>query len=221
MNALYKSIIWDWNGTLFNDIDYNYGIVAKMLKKRGVQGFDKKEYRGAFCFPIIDFYKKVGFDVSEPSQYRDLVEEYGELYDRDVFLCEVEEYAVEAIDYLNKKGMRQYLLSGLNECKLKEQVEHYGIDFYFDSIIGSSKNDASDKMSNALELISTFDVNMKTCLMVGDTVYDAQIADCVGCDVVLYSRGHQDKSILMKTGKRVMDSLKEIMLFFVGEEKSE
>ena len=52
----YKCIIWDWNGTLLNDVPLNMRIVNTLLAERGVRPLEDEDYyKTEFSFPIIDF----------------------------------------------------------------------------------------------------------------------------------------------------------------------
>jgi phosphoglycolate phosphatase len=53
----FKMIIWDWNGTLLNDVDYNVTAVNQMLLKQNKPLINREHYRSIFTFPISDFYK--------------------------------------------------------------------------------------------------------------------------------------------------------------------
>ena len=59
-----KHIIFDWNGTLINDADVFVNVLNALLDKRKMDRINLNTYRDLFCFPIVDFYKKIGLDVS-------------------------------------------------------------------------------------------------------------------------------------------------------------
>ena len=74
----YSHVIWDWNGTLLNDIEWCLSIVNRMLANRDLKPLGSvSEYRNVFCFPIIEYYKNVGFDF-EKEPFETLAEEYAE-----------------------------------------------------------------------------------------------------------------------------------------------
>ena len=51
----YTYCIWDFNGTLFDDIDAGIKAVNTLLAERGLPTLDSKEkYHQVFDFPIID-----------------------------------------------------------------------------------------------------------------------------------------------------------------------
>lgn len=52
----YKCIIWDWNGTLLDDVALNIKIADTMLTSRGLDTIESVEYYlREFDFPVVDF----------------------------------------------------------------------------------------------------------------------------------------------------------------------
>jgi phosphoglycolate phosphatase len=57
LKNIYSHIIWDWNGTLFNDTDWCINVINNMLQKRNLKTLESiNAYHKAFCFPIIHYY---------------------------------------------------------------------------------------------------------------------------------------------------------------------
>jgi len=76
----YSHVIWDWNGTLLNDVDWCITQINRMLAKRNKRILASvSEYHAAFCFPIMEYYRNVGFDFAE-EPFEDLAQEYIEMY---------------------------------------------------------------------------------------------------------------------------------------------
>ena len=55
-------IIWDWNGTLLNDMELCVHTINEMLQKRNLHELSVDEYKEVFSFPVKDYYQKIGFD---------------------------------------------------------------------------------------------------------------------------------------------------------------
>lgn len=77
--ARYDYILWDWNGTLVDDLDANIAIINNLLCQRGLPMLTKEYYRHIFKFPIIDFYRDAGFNVYG-QDYEKLVSDYQVAY---------------------------------------------------------------------------------------------------------------------------------------------
>ena len=64
----YDYIVWDFNGTLLDDVMTGIKSVNTLLAERGIATIPSVEYyRSVFRFPIIEYYRTLGFDFeSEP-----------------------------------------------------------------------------------------------------------------------------------------------------------
>lgn len=67
MNKI-SNVIWDWNGTLMDDVDICIESMNKLLLEYNCSPIKNKEvYRSKFCFPIEQYYRNIGFDFSKAS----------------------------------------------------------------------------------------------------------------------------------------------------------
>ena len=66
-----KLVVWDFNGTIVNDVELCYEIETKMLQERHMQTYTLEQYRDTFCFPVIEYYYKMGYTFEEES-YEDI-----------------------------------------------------------------------------------------------------------------------------------------------------
>jgi len=65
MKSIYTDIIWDFNGTIIDDVEAGITSVNKLLFDRGLPVIqDKESYRRLFRFPIIEYYRSLGFDFN-------------------------------------------------------------------------------------------------------------------------------------------------------------
>ena len=75
-------VIWDFNGTLLDDVQAGIDSVNTLLVEREIPTVESVEkYREVFRFPIIDYYRALGFDFdAEP--YEIIAHEWVENYRR-------------------------------------------------------------------------------------------------------------------------------------------
>ncbi len=60
-----ECLIWDWNGTLLDDVTLCNDCLNQLLEAHGYpQRYDRAGYRELFGFPIEDYYRCAGFDFS-------------------------------------------------------------------------------------------------------------------------------------------------------------
>ena len=56
----FKYIMWDWNGTILDDLQANFDTINKLLSDRNLPSMESLEqYRDLFGFPVINFYEKI------------------------------------------------------------------------------------------------------------------------------------------------------------------
>jgi phosphoglycolate phosphatase len=63
----YRHIVWDWNGTLLDDLDYSIGVMNTLLARRALPLLDRARYHALFDFPVRDYYYRLGFDQASDS----------------------------------------------------------------------------------------------------------------------------------------------------------
>ena len=52
-------VVWDWNGTLFDDVALCIQVMNGMLEKRGLPRLaGPEQYRQVFTFPVEEYYKE-------------------------------------------------------------------------------------------------------------------------------------------------------------------
>ena len=209
----YEYIIWDWNGTLLNDVDVNFEILNILLKRRNLHEFGGKEkYLDMFGFPIIDFYEKAGFDLVG-ERFEDIAREYSHLYDELFPTVELYEKAEEVLRFFFNTGVNQVIVSASQQRLLTHQVTLHGIDHYFDDILGMRDIYGKGKVSIARYWMAQKGLMGRQVLFIGDTLHDKEVADSIGCDCILVADGHNSKERLVSSGATVVDSIDEIIQF--------
>lgn len=142
----YTAVIWDFNGTIADDIDLGIGAVNKMLAERGLPILStREEYRAKLRFPIKDYYADLGFDFSK-EPYEKLAHEWIALYnagEKDVRACAG---APEAIRRISESGLEQIILSASELSMMENTLRRLGLYDCFDRIIGQDNIYASGKL---------------------------------------------------------------------------
>ncbi len=206
----YKYIIWDWNGTILDDLQLNLEVENTLLQRRGRQLIrDIDEYHEKFQFPIIKFYESLDFDL-ENEKFEDIAKEYVFEFDERFYELETFPDAESTIREFKYKGIEQIILSQTEQRWLEKQVSFHDMDYLFTDILGARDIYVKGKVGIALEWITRNDIDTAQVLMVGDTVHDFEVAHNIGCDCILIARGHNSKDRLLTTGAVVLDSIEEL-----------
>lgn len=208
-----NTVIWDYNGTIIDDVGISVKIENQMLEERHLPGgYTLEQYRSLFCYPIIDYYYKIGYTFQQES-YEQMAEEFSHLYDANFDQCGLCDGFREKIQESIAKGYRNVILSACEDRMLKQQCSELGIDAYFDEILGIDNIWAGSKVDMAKQWMTNSDVNPAECIYLGDTTHDLETAQAIGINrCILIAQGHQSYEILKETGAEVKHSLKEVEL---------
>ena len=202
----YTDIIWDFNGTIIDDVETGINSVNTMLAERGLDTIpDKDTYRKIFHFPIEDYYRDLGFDF-EREPYEVLAPIWVALYLENAKTAPLQPYVREAIELFRAKGLSQHVLSASELSMLKEQLDDFGLLDKFESVSGLDNIHARSKSELARAWKNAHP--NATALVIGDTEHDAETASLLGADCALICGGHQTKEKLLECeGAKVYNSL--------------
>ena len=126
-----NSIIWDWNGTLLDDLDLCINVINVLLEKRKLPVLDKNRYKEVFSFPVKEYYQSVGFDFTKEA-FATPAREFIDLYNQKVVECKLHSSAMEVLNYFQSNGYRQFVLSAMKEETLVKTLRQRGILEFFD-----------------------------------------------------------------------------------------
>ena len=205
----YTDVIWDFNGTILDDVAAGIASVNKMLADRSLPIIeDEEHYRRVFRFPIIEYYRSLGFDFdAEP--YSVLAPIWVEEYLKNSKSSPIREGFAEAFESFRKCGCRQYVLSATELNMLKKQLSELGIAHLFDGVYGLGNIHAHSKTELAISWRRKHP-EAKT-LFIGDTEHDHDTAVAMSADCALVCGGHQDRAKLEACeGARVYESFDEL-----------
>ena len=213
----YKYIAWDWNGTLIDDVQIGVDCMNIILEHHNYpQRLDVKRYREIFCFPVEEYYKSTGLDLEKHS-FNELADLYIKSNDELIKNAKLVENAKKVLDELKKEGYSQLIISATEQGRLINQVQQYGIESYFDKVLGKSDYLATTKIDIAKNWLNDYNINPRDVLFVGDTLHDYEVAKSLDFDCVLISGGHQSEAILSKSGAEIFDDIKEIIDYLQKE----
>jgi phosphoglycolate phosphatase len=213
-------VVWDWNGTLLNDVEVCVASMNRLLARRNLGQLTVPAYRAVFTFPVQTYYERMGFDFERES-FADVAIEYHEAYEALVPDAELHRDAVAVLEELRRGGFEQVVLSALEESRLHSELRGRGIDGYFSHVYGLSDLHARSKAQRGKELMAALAGAAPCAWMIGDTVHDAEVAAEMGIESVLVECGHHSREQLQATGSPVFPSVRDAAGFIrndVGKE---
>ena len=215
-----EHIIWDWNGTLLDDLDLCLAAINDMLINRSLNTVSRNTYLDIFGFPVIDYYLKLGFDFSE-EPFEKISTEFIKAYEAGRPRCSLMDGSKDLLQLLHTTGMSQSILSASKKSYLDQAVIDYNVQEYFVLVDGLDNHHAASKLSLAKEHLTELNVPSHSILMIGDTMHDADIAHELGFRCCLIPNGHHSSQRLEKSTAIIIDSLIDLRIIYLSSlEKS-
>jgi phosphoglycolate phosphatase len=202
----YRHVIWDWNGTLLDDLDLCIDVMNGLLRRRGLPPMDRARYHAVFGFPVRDYYQRLGFDFARDS-FEQLSVEFIAGYEARRRECNLQPGARATLAALQQAGVTQSILSAYREATLKEIVAHFGLTPHFIRLTGLDNIYAHSKAELGRAWVAELALPGDEILMVGDTLHDLEVAREMGVDCVLVAGGHQSAERLRRQTDRVLIDL--------------
>ncbi len=202
-----KCIIWDWNGTLLDDV--NEGILArnKVFKQYGLSMLNSVEqYRDEFTFPIKDYYFNAG--VTEDN-FVEIAHKWVDEYMLLSHKMNLRYNALETINEFKKKNYIQVLLSASNINILNEQINQFKLHNTFNYVFGLDNIYAKSKVELAKNFVSKN--NAYEYFLIGDTLHDFEVASEIGAKCILVMNGHQSLQKLKTSNAIIAKNLEELI----------
>lgn len=209
MQSDLNTVIWDFNGTLIDDLDLVVRTVNIQLSKRDLPPLTADAYRDVFGFPVEDYYRRIGVTFENESM-ADLSVDFFASYSVGLRDCPLHDGVVETLQQLKASDVRQFILSAMQEQMLHSIVADLGIASYFTGVYGLAHLKGDSKISRGHALMNDFNIIPSTALLIGDTDHDAEVAQELGLSVALISRGHQSSERLRDTGHLVCQSYQHL-----------
>lgn len=204
---MYTAVIWDWNGTLLDDVEENIQIVNELLTIRSLPAISREVYKRYFRMPIRDFYSDIGFDFTNES-FEEIAKDYNTRYTNRFCSIPLTKNIENILQYLHDCNIRQYIVSASEQKNLDQQVSEKKIGNYFKKIVGNDDYSVASKMMKAKELRKELAADDRI-LFIGDMYHDYEVAQAIGADCILYENGHQQTKKC--DDYRIIHSMEEIM----------
>ena len=208
----YKHVIWDWNGTLLNDVDFCCKIINRILVENNLPVLSLKKYREIFTFPVQNYYQAAGLDFTKTS-FEIMGKDFIDEYESKKLSCSLFDNAIDVLSGIQKQGIGQSVLSAYLHDNLVSILEHYKLTKYFDNIIGLDNIYAGSKTHLGLSLVEQLNIPKDQILFIGDTLHDAEVAEAMGVKSILIANGHQEKNKLLINDNFVLENLNQLRSF--------
>ena len=207
MTAARRHLVWDWNGTLLDDLDLVVRATNVAFASAGGPVVTADEHRVRFRRPIADYYAEMLGRAIDDESFGRLDRIFHEAYRAGLTSCAL---AADATAAIAAWPGSQSLLSMWFHDELVPTVHTYGLTPHFARVDGLRAAVGGGPKAEWLEKhLAELGLDGRHVVLIGDSLDDADAALSVGARCVLYTGGISDPTRLRASGHPTADTLTE------------
>ncbi|MFI8517321.1 HAD family hydrolase [Streptomyces sp. NPDC085481] len=205
-----KHLVWDWNGTLLDDISAVIGATNAAFAELGLESITLERYRELYMVPVPKFYERLMGRLPTDEEWVLMDGAFHRHYWQRAEGCGLTAGAAELLAARQASGLTQSLLSLAPHGELIPLVRRHGIAERFLRVDGRVDRSTDGKSGHMVRHLAALEgVPAERVVVIGDAADDAVAAAHVGARAVLYTGGSHSRASLERVGVPVVDSLEE------------
>ena len=177
-----RNVIFDWSGTLVDDLPAVWHASNHIFQRAGVPEMTLERFRAEFELPFRSFYERHVAHVPLPDLERWFHERFGEMQHTVVALP----FAREFLGFCRERGLRTFLLSAVHPRLFELQHRNTGLgEFLHHPYVG-----VSDKREHIHGIIAEHGLRPEETVFIGDMEHDVETARHGGIPSVAVLTGY-------------------------------
>ena len=198
-------LVWDWNGTLLDDLTLVVSSTNSAFAAAGGRSVDSDEHRRTFRRPVAEFYAEILGRAVDAEEFERLDRIFHDAYRLGLTTTSL---AADAMAAIRSWAGSQSLLSMWFHEELVPALETYGLAGVFTRVDGLRTEIGGDlKAGHLAQHLAELGLAGDDAVLIGDSLDDAAAAGAVGAGVVLYTGGFTHPARLRASGLPVADTL--------------
>lgn len=205
-----RHIIWDWNGTLLDDLEIVVRAVDATVRRLGGPPVTVADYQANYTRPVKVLYERLTGRPIGADEWAGIDDEFHDVYNASLRNIELGHMSRQVLRSVAEQGRTQSLLSMYAHDDLLEVVDRFDLAHHFSLIqglIGPPGGHKAEHLARHLDRLADQGVARGDTVMIGDTPDDAHAAEAHGIPVVLYDGGSHHRHHLDEVGVPVADTL--------------
>jgi phosphoglycolate phosphatase len=178
----YRSLLFDWSGTLVDDLPPTLHATNTVLGEHNVPALSREEFRQRFRLPYPEFYEEVLPGVPIET----LEDTFRTSFNKSPKGVTVLPHAREMLEWCRDQKIRCFVLSSMDEGLFTEQAHDFGLHSYFEAIYAG----VIDKRERIGDILKSHDLSAADTAFVGDMVHDVDTAKHGGIASVALATGY-------------------------------
>lgn len=185
---MFRNLIFDWSGTLVDDLGPVIEATNVVIGKYGLPPFDRESFRRNFRLPYQEFYAEllphVPLDELE-AHFRPAFAST----EAKVFVLP---HAREKLDWCMAHGVRCFVCTSMDAVAFAEQMEEFGLAGHFEATYAG----VLDKRDVIHRILQTHSLKPEETAFVGDMTHDVETAKHGGVASIAVLTGYNHADLL-------------------------
>jgi phosphoglycolate phosphatase len=185
---MFKNLIFDWSGTLVDDMGPVIEATNVVLEKYGIAPYDREGFRRSFRLPYHEFYEELlpGVALSE------LEAHFRPAFDGATSLVTVLPHAREKLEWAKQRGMRMFVLTSMDPTAFARQLNEFGMQDFFEKTYAG----VLDKRELIAQILETHALHKDETAFIGDMTHDIETARHGGISSIAVLTGYHHAEVL-------------------------
>ena len=195
----YNHLIFDWDGTLMDSAAWIVHCMQRAIDDEGMTFRDERAIRGIIGLGLHEAVAQL-FPDADDARVTSVCHAYRDHYFAAEDQSALFEGVVDVLNELREAGYWLAIATGKSRRGLSKVLSETGLEPYF-SITRTADETRSKPHPLMLdEIMTDFDTGPDDCLMIGDSVFDLQMASNAGMESLAVSWGVQSSNNLQALG---------------------
>lgn len=183
----YKNWIFDWSGTLVDDLAMVLDATNHVLRNYGKDEMGREDFRMSFRLPYAGYYEEIlpGVPLEE---LEDHFREGFASSEASGVTSPLLPYALEFLECLHAKDKRMFILSSMDALAFERHVVELGIDHFFEATYAG----VLDKRDQIHAMLEKHSLESAHTVFLGDMCHDIETAKHGGVASIALLTGYQN-----------------------------
>lgn len=181
---MFRNIIFDWSGTLCDDMAITIEATNYVLSHYHLPPLDRESFRNEFQLPYPEYYawKTPGAKLEDLENY------YRQSFDHSALKVTPIPHAREFLDFCRCRGIRCFILTSMDPPAFNQQVREMDMEHFFEHIHSGIRN----KEHYISSLMKQHGLRTHETAFIGDMQHDIAAAHCAGISSIAVQTGYNN-----------------------------
>ncbi len=193
---MFKNIIFDWSGTLVDDLALTLDASNYVFAQYGKPALNRDQFRAEFQLPYPDYYARVIPDAD----LNELENHFRHAFTVSNAPVDVLPHTREFLDFCKARGIRCFILSSVDEKEFDAQCRALGLIDYFEGIHAGIRH----KDAHIHTLLAQHGLHANETAFIGDMQHDVETAHHAGITSIAVLTGYNDAAQLAKVSPDII-----------------